>query len=264
MKIGITETYDPCHCINDWIDRSSEFDMVIFITKVLSDDFIQLVTSDPNWKYDVKPSIIHITCTGWGGTSLETNVHDLDTVYNQTKKLIKLGYPKDRLVLRVDPIIPTKEGLERFYNVLNKFYDLGINRVRISVLDMYYHVVDRLKSMYSDILKNYVLPDGNIGFRAKTEWFAQIDILIDKIKELMPEYEFECCNEVKLLNCERVGCVSKKDLELNGLKYSKDLIPQKKQRQLCLCLAKSQLIPGGMTRGRCPNKCLYCYLKDFD
>ena len=39
---------------------------------------------------------------------------------------------------------------------------------------------------------------------------------------------------------------------------------QSMQRAGCHCLLKHQLIPGGYKRGRCPNKCLYCYLKDSE
>lgn len=254
IRIGVTETYDPAYCIQDWYGRYDEFDLVIFITKSLSDRIIQIFTEDEHWNYRVKSSIIHLTVTGHGGTAIEPNVVSHLKMRDYIKKLIKAGYPSERLVLRIDPIIPTSDGIQRFIQVLMDYKDLGISRVRVSVLDMYNHVRARLQGTeFEDILKSYT----SHNFRADLEWFNLINEVLED--EDVKHLKFESCAEA-LLSCDRVGCVSSLDLRLNHIDQSD--LQLGNQRYGCLCLAKKQLIPYGMSRGRCPNKCLYCYLKD--
>lgn len=81
-----------------------------------------------------------------GGTMIEPRVPDYKTQLQNIVKLLQKGFPSDHMVLRIDPIIPTDEGLARVKTVLDDFIALntGITRVRFSVLDQYKHVNDRL------------------------------------------------------------------------------------------------------------------------
>ena len=36
FRIATTETYDPAHCVKDWVKRADEFDFVLFITKIIN------------------------------------------------------------------------------------------------------------------------------------------------------------------------------------------------------------------------------------
>ena len=65
--------------------------------------------------------IVHATCTGWGNTDLEPNVHDYKWQLAQLKKLIGAGFPTNHCVLRIDPIFPTNNGLKRVIEVLQEF-----------------------------------------------------------------------------------------------------------------------------------------------
>lgn len=252
-RIGVTETYDPAHCINDWYPRYEEFDLVVFITKSLS-SLIDILTKDEHWSWKNKPSIIHVTCTGWGGTFMEPGAPSPRETLEAVNKLVALGFPAHRIVLRVDPVIPGKDGFKRAIDVLEMFY-LGsdINRVRLSVLDMYPHTRKRLEEAgCTEILGEY----GPDSFTAGRKWFDMLNELVS-----LPDFSaftFEACCESKLVGCKQRPCISELDFKLNDLVCD---VPQGKQRSGCMCLIKKQLIPGGMTRGRCPNICKYCYLK---
>lgn len=257
IRIGTTETYDPVHCIDDWIQRYNEFDFVLFITKNITDPFITILTKDPKWKYDIKPSILHITCTGFGGTEFEPGVPNFMKLYSQTKKLIEQGYPVERIVLRIDPFIPLKESFKKFKEVTELFYGLGIRRVRTSILDLYGHVRERFEtvSIGKEVLKEYS------DFRASDWWFNNLEPFIKGCILNWENIQFEACTEPKLSGSifNHRGCVSELDLQINDIN---EQVEQGAQRKFCGCLLKKQLIPGGFNRGRCPHKCLYCYIKD--
>lgn len=270
MIAKITETYDSCFLLEEWVGNINNDELMILITKNLSNELIHFLTDkDSKLYWKVQPSIIHITDTGWQGTFLEPNLKESEQ-YSQAQKLIKLGYPKERLVLRVDPIIPTKDGIKHLYYTLNKYKFSGIKRCRISMMDLYPHVRNRLVGLQS----NYELSDevhkqiqnildaykyyNKIHFTARSAMFSYVDDIINKFKGF---YKFEKCCEV-MLNANSIGCVSQLDYDLNGVHNNQ--LSKGNQRVNCGCLQKQQLIPGGMSRGRCPHKCLYCYLKDHE
>ena len=64
FKIATTETYDPSLCIKTWIGHVREYDFVLYITKVLNQEVIKLLTdSESPMAYMNKPSVIHLTVT---------------------------------------------------------------------------------------------------------------------------------------------------------------------------------------------------------
>lgn len=144
MKIGITERGDAS-IDYVWVHKAPKIDGTILITKNLTDEFIRTVIKLYNNGVKL---IVHATCTGWGNTDLEPNVHDYKWQLAQLKKLIDAGFPANHCVLRIDPIFPTDNGLKRVVEVLQEFerLDTGVTRIRISVYDEYKHVKERLKA----------------------------------------------------------------------------------------------------------------------
>ena len=61
------------------------------------------------------------------------------------KKLFEAGYPKERVVLRIDPIIPTERGIQNFFYMCNMGIVKGITRYRSSIMQLYQHSAERLK-----------------------------------------------------------------------------------------------------------------------
>ena len=255
-QIGITETYDPCF-VPDW--ETKLLDANIIITKELNDEMIEklLIVQDR--------VILHHTVTGQGGTILEPNVPTVEHEFEQFKKLLERGFPYTHYVLRLDPIILlSKETQDNVVKVLElwssvaKTYKNSI-RCRISVVDMYPHVKERLEKA---------------GVKVFYDTFTAPDAVFRRIEKLIapyvnthenPGFFFESCAERKLnwFMVEPIGCASTKDLELLGIEsfdrfeYNS---PAKKQRSDCQCLAKKQIL--GVKPGRCPHNCLYCFWKD--
>jgi hypothetical protein len=270
MKIGITEAGDASIDYS-WVDKAPDMDMMILITKHVTDKFIDEVMRFAN------KTIVHATCTGYGQTVVEPRVPAYTVQLEQVRKLIAYGFPADQIVIRIDPIIPTPKGCALVEKIVENIH-LDVTRFRVSVLDNYPHVKQRFQSR-----RIPALYDGN--FQASEEDFKFVDLTLSRLKFRFPNITFESCAEPNLSKAEKIGCVAKGDMEKFGLKARKST---KKQRNNCLCAAgKTEMlghnsfkfctkygIPavdcaaeqkctncGCCETYGCPNMCLYCYWK---
>jgi len=234
MKIGITERGDPS-CDRSWVQWVRDGNPTILITKN------PLVIYDTIRKIDGVNVIVHCTITGMGGTVFEPNAPPIKDAIEGYHRLIK-NYGKDRVVLRIDPIIPTKKGEQialdvlKVANVLKEMRKDDNVRVRISFLDLYPHVKERLLKL------GIGLPD--------YDFHAPIEIR-KKIWEKMGKPEI--CGEPDL---PVTGCISQIDLDI--LKVVR-IDGESKQRSICACAGnKFELLK---SKKQCPIGCLYCYWK---
>ena len=257
-KIGFTERGDGGIDLS-WATRVGMVDGVVVVTKNLTDACIREII---NCK---KPVIVHCTCTGFGGTALEPCVPTPDRQLTQLKKLIDSGFPVSRCVLRVDPIIPTEKGLnglKRAYAVIQTAINmnLGITRIRISILDMYKHVRERFAAM------GWPDPYGG-SFYAPAHMMERVLDMISYFEKTHPELRFQTCAEDTLVsmaqkrnikNIEIKGCLSLDDLFLMGLSWEAGQFGQNPQgRNGCHCLScKTELLEH---KKQCPHGCVYCY-----
>ncbi|MBD5585172.1 MAG: DUF1848 domain-containing protein [Clostridia bacterium] len=251
MKIGITERGDAGIDFS-WVDKVPDMNLTILVTKNLNIKFRDHVMLQHTLG---RRLVVHATCTGWGGTFMEPNVPEYQAQLGNLRELIDAGFPKAQCVLRIDPIIPASfdgiDGIDQARKVIAYARELGLlpgMRVRVSVVDEYRHVKDRLKKMgFGTIYPN----DAKY---AKSEQMAKVrDLCLEN-----PDVTFESCAEpyLKARNVTATGCVSEKDLSLFGLTPDTDnLNPQ--NRYGCLCLAgKHELLTN---KRQCPHKCAYCY-----
>ena len=242
MKIGITERGDAGRDLS-WSSKMDSVDGAVIISKSLTDELI-----DALLRYQSKV-IFHNTCTGYGGSVLEPHVPLYQTNFRQLQKLIESGFDPARVVLRVDPIIPTPKGLDTFCSVVLDA-PKQVERCRISVLDMYPHVRKRFLDSG--------LPDPYQGkFQASDE---QFDAVIKTIENRLGGRLFEVCNEPKLVhpNIIQSGCIAEADLNILEIDISKSKAGGY-QRRGCLCLGnKTELLT---QKHQCPNRCMYCYWK---
>lgn len=233
IKIGITERGDAGLDFS-WIKDAHKYDGIILITKALSYRFIE--------EAHKVNSIVHATITGYGRTIYEPNV----APYNISKTLFKTlvdNIGPERVVLRIDPILPNTKGM---ITALKVYEDLHINfnkmtRVRISFLDNYPHVKQRFIDANLKPLPYY--------FHAPIEDRK-------RIASFFPDAEI--CGEPGF---DSIGCISEKDLKILNIPYDPANLPTFKgpQRKECTCLAiKREMLKH---IGRCKHECLYCYWK---
>lgn len=242
-KIGITEAGDASFDYS-WVNKLENCSGAILITKNVTDYFINEVLKHKD------KLIIHASCTGMGGTIVEPNVPVYSHQLEQVQKLINMGFPSERIIIRIDPIIPTEKGLQTAQNVIDAS---PIKHFRISIMDAYPHVRARF------LQKGINPPYGPDAFQPQTK---QITAMRNWLAGQNPAYIFECCAEPKLAdlpNVNSIGCVSENDLKL--LKITTDeVFGSGFQRRECKCLScKTELLNN---KHRCPHGCLYCYWKD--
>jgi hypothetical protein len=234
--IGITERGDAG--LNFYWEKEyglQNCDGVILITKHLSAHFIERAK-----KYN---SIVHATITGWGGTSMEPGVPSFTDSMAQFGEAVRvLG--RERVVLRIDPIVPTPDGMARAMTVYDFLTGAPTTpnpkygtRVRISFMDNYPHVKARFQAAGREPLKyNFHAP------------------LADRMEMANFFPGAEICGEPGM---ECTGCVSERDLRTLGIEPPESLGGF--QREACKCLAvKRELLKH---RGQCESRCLYCYWK---
>ena len=245
MRIGITERGDASIDFS-WVNKMDTMDGVVLITKNLTDKVISL--SKPY----LDKMIFHITCTGYGGTIVEPNIPEYREQLNNAKKLLDLGIDIDKIVIRVDPIIPTEKGLKRALIVFEDAYSLGFRRFRVSLMDAYPHVRERFRALGVEP------PYGN-SFSPNKDMINNANVLFKNLKLKYSDISIESCAEGLLTETERIGCISFKDFEILGLDVN-EADTEGYQRKGCLCCsAKTEMLT---ERKQCPYKCIYCYWKN--
>ena len=242
QRVGFTESSEVAfnlECFDNLYKAN------VIISKRLTDKLINKLIENSD------KIIFHCCVTGMGSTRIEPFVPTLEETYNKFIKLIEGGFPISHVVLRVDPIVPTKKGIETAMSVLRRFRGLGIDRVRISFLDNYKHVKERFKEENIDILY-----DGKFHapLKDRLKWLTAIKYCAEEC-----EYgNVEACGEPGI---ESVSCLSQKDIDILGLTDEITLEGSAEQRKSCGCPAnKSELLR--VKPHRCENKCIYCYWCD--
>lgn len=241
MHIGITEAGDGGLDLS-WGSKLREVDAAVIVTKQLTPGCRQLLLENQN------KCVLHMTITGYGGTVVEPNVPDWHSSLARLVSLVDEGFPREQVVVRVDPIIPTEKGIETAYRVLCFADQYGFKRFRVSIIDMYPHVRQRFKEA------GLPLPY-NDSFSPPPSMVAAVDEMMEVFKSVRPDVTVESCAE-RLQNAVPCGCVSGKDLDILGIPHS-SLDQLGPQRAGCLCCsAKTELLKN---KHRCPHQCLYCY-----
>ena len=250
-KIGVTEAGDA-GLDTRWENRLDEVDGAIVITKRITSDFFDAVLRHKD------KLIVHATVTGNGGTPIEPNVPTIEQSFVSVNALVRNGFPMEKVVIRIDPIIPDTDHLTAALNVFSSFMSVGFTRYRVSIIDMYPHARERFEKA------GIPLPYGPAGFSPSIEQSDAVDAMLAEARARcgslcgkgIDALRIEACAEPQLHNVIQSGCVSSYDLALLGLDAG-DADSRGPQRRNCLCYSgKVELLNH---RTRCQNGCLYCY-----
>lgn len=247
-KIGITEAGDAGLDIS-WAEKLNSVDGAVLVTKQITPAFREKVLANKD------KLVIHATITGYGGTQIEPNVLEPGVELQRVLDLIKDGFPKEKIVIRVDPIIPTEKGIARAEKVMVEALKNGFMRFRVSVIDMYPHVRERFR-------RHGIKPPYHDNFQAPWNMFRDVDELLYRVKITgkrmcrSDDVRIEACAEPSLKNAIQCGCISRLDLELLGLEEP-DADQEGYQRRNCLCYSgKTELLE---VKKPCSHGCMYCY-----
>lgn len=237
QQVGITESGEIAFNL-DAFDNLRNANIII--TKRLTDKLIEKLVENKD------KIILHLTCTGMGGTKVEPFVPTVEVTLKKFKKLINDGFPIEHAVLRIDPIVPTEKGVNTAIKTLEAFIPTGIKRVRFSVLDMYKHVKDRFNEA------NIPLPF--------EDFHSPLDVrkrIYSKFLDYSIVYGFdlEVCGEPGI---DSIPCLSVKDIDILGLTDTIKLVGSAEQRKSCGCPANKHEILKDKPH-QCNNRCLYCF-----
>ena len=238
-----------------WVEKLDRVDAAVLITKCVSPDFFDAALEHKD------RLIVHATITGYGHSALEPNVPTPYEEFAAIMELVKAGFPMEKIVIRIDPIIPTEKGLSVAYRTMISFMEMGFQRYRVSVIDMYPHARSRFKKA------GLPLPYGDSGFAPSQAQLSKVDDMLRQAKQFWEGLDngkvlrIESCAEPGLTEPIACGCISDYDLNLLGFSEDAESNGAGYQRKGCMCYAgKTELLKH---KTRCPHGCLYCYWKDI-
>ncbi len=238
--VWVTETSDPFfHWPAVAEAAESGQPLVVYSKNLIPVDFFR----------DHPRVALGLTITGWGGTWLEPGVAPPEAMvahFNRAADAMGL----ERLRLRVDPGIPTAEGLRRATAVLG-----GIAapvRTITSIIQFYkghdtlFHKLGIDRSRYNKKSGRAVYPDPELA----VWWLSE---LLQARPDFVGCVSF-CGMPYQVEGAEHTGCVDDALLAAIGVDRFKRIAPGR-QRPGCRCvIAKRQALGGA-----CAHGCLYCY-----
>lgn len=259
--IGMTEAGDAGRDIS-WYDKllhNSSYAGSILITKFGDNEAFQEKAFDMLMFH--KPCIIHFGVTGWGGSRMEPAISNPETMLSSIRTFLDKGFPAKNCVIRIDPIIPTEEGITNAVNTLRmaKAILSDISRMRISIYDDYH------ASRAEMIRRGYQPVDSVTKWKNEVERRPtpeQVRMVAEALLAEAPEQIFELCAEPELAaaypdHFHWSGCLSKVDCDIMGITVPEGTGINGQNRFGCRCLMmKKELLS---SKKRCPNNCAYCY-----
>jgi hypothetical protein len=241
QQVGITESGDISFDLDAFKNLRKAN---IIITKRLTEELINKLVEHKD------KCILHLGCTGMGGTPIEPLTPSLVKTREMFDSLINAGFPVEQVVLRIDPVVPTNKGTETALKVIKMFKNSGITRVRYSCLDMYKHVKERF-------VQHNIKPPYETFHASLHKRIAVHDILDAAC--FMLDMDLEACGEPDITS---ISCISQKDIDILGLTNEIKLDGNADQRTNCHCPANKVEILTKHKPSRCKNKCLYCFWRD--
>jgi DNA repair photolyase len=240
-SIGITERGDAAldTTWRRWVERGRP---AILITKNVG----KLLDDNPlllNQRV-----IVHATITGYGDSFIEPNVPPSSEMMDALAS-IEIKY-REQVVVRIDPIIPVRACVEQSHHVFEQAWAMGYRRFRVSILDLYPHVMRRFDkyTLFAHELKQV--------YRWNESMQSESSIHCDHSIRAKIFSQFRECDRCAEPGLRCRGCISSRDLKILNVR-DEPALPEVKQRQFCMCLAnKTELL---YNKTRCDHSCEYCY-----
>lgn len=199
------------------------------------------------------PKLIHFSITTLGGTEFEPGVMKYNDLLDRIQEYLKKGLDPNSVTIRIDPIVPGVTNFDDIETVVRRASEMGINRIRFSVMDAYPNTVAAMKDKY-DFGKYYN------GFNAKPEY---INAIADFMLEMKKKYNVRmgtCAEALVRPGIEKDGCLSVAAInEMLGTSIEDKGTGNNTQRKLCSCYGGK--IDALAYDSKCASHCIYCYAK---
>ena len=208
------------------------------------------------------PKLIHFSITGLGSTKYEPGVMKPMDLLNKIGEYIQQGLDPESVTIRIDPIVPGVTTPNMIRSVVKKASELGIKRIRFSIMDAYPNTVASMQKLGYDFENNYGinLRTGKINFTAKQE---TIDRIVDFMLKMKEEYGVSlgtCAEGLAREGISKEGCLSVASVnKMLGTQIEDKGTDNNGQRKLCSCYGgKIDALQYGR---HCASHCVYCYAR---
>lgn len=211
------------------------------------------------------PKLIHFSVTTLGGSEYEPGVMKYGDLLDRIGEYLKMGLDPEAVTIRVDPIVPGVTKMSDVREVIRRSTEMGIKRIRFSVMDMYANTARHLEKMGYDFAANgYVKVDSKTGVDLSGRSFHAGEGMLRGIAETMKAIADEfgvtlgtCAEPLVIPGITREGCLS--PAAVSNMLGTQIADSKSKQRTLCGCF-------GGKTDAlawnrHCASHCVYCYAK---
>lgn len=214
-RIGIA---DSAETKLTWTTRMDDADGVVAIVRSITPEFRSKAVEHK------EKLIIHIICP--------EDLADIHPLCEQMSGLVADGFPKQRVVVRMDIPLSPDEGISQAYSAIEAFMASGFSRFRISTAGA----------------KSF-LQDG----ASMTVQLAKIDEMLRKVRKSWAylgkpagDLRLESEKDSSLKETTKCGCPSRYDLMLLGLAPAEPPPPPSLGSK---CVAKGKAVWGSVRRG---------------
>lgn len=218
-RIGIA---DSAETKLSWAGKIDGADGVVAVVRAITPEFRRKAAEHK------EKLIIHIICP--------SDLAGIHPLCEQASGLVADGFPKQRVVIRMDIPLAPDDGINRAYSAMEAFMATGFSRFRINVTGA-----------------NSFLRDGQ-GVSSMTSQLAKIDETLRKARKSWTylgkpagDLRLESEKDSSLKETTKCGCPSRYDLMLLGLAPAEPPPPPSLGSK---CAAKGKAVWGGVQKGR--------------
>ena len=115
LRVGIVKSGEPSVDYS-WTSKMDDVNFAVLRVRNLTDEFVRAVLPHKH------KLLLCVVCSGYGDTVVEPNIMDIQQQAFQLKRLVSMGFPKERVCLCVEPIIPTVKGIKNFVKVVEEMH----------------------------------------------------------------------------------------------------------------------------------------------
>lgn len=240
--VWVTELTDPFFYIKEIEAKIPSGEPIVLYTKAkLPPHLLKIIYKSTN-------VAISYTITGWGGTWLEPCVPNTKDMVKHINSVMCDLDPK-RIRLRIDPVIPTVEGMIRA-GAVAMFIENHINIIT-SILQLYKSHEEMACRLGID-LSHYTITSGRAKFVKEEVTLKWLNYLYRIASWTIGQVQF-CGMPYPVPGAIHQGCIDLTLLEAIGANVP--IILQGKQRPGCKCIVNKKQI----VQGKCGHSCIYCY-----
>lgn len=207
------------------------------------------------------PKLIHFSITSLGGTKWEPGVMKYNDLLDRIKDYIKQGLDPNSVTIRIDPIVPGVTKKEDIENIVKRASEMGIKRIRFSVMDAYDNTQIAMKKLGYNFDDYYTKDNnGNYSFHANDSYINEICDFMLSLKDKYNITLGTCAEKIARKGISKEGCLSVGAINnMLGTSIEEKGTENNNQRKLCTCYGGK--IDALQYNKNCASHCVYCYAK---